>query len=154
MNFTYTVKKPTDYSWGSLHSNGSWNGMIKMLLDKEVDFVSASYTITYERSQAISFANAFTSVFHVLIIKTPADLFNFHAYLEPFTNFSWISAIIFISLGPLTLLSTNMISKTQISNPWITLIGAIGSRSSNDWPKQLSSQVATFSLLTFGILST
>ena len=136
MNFTYAVNKPPDYSWGSLQSDGSWNGMIKMLLDKEVDFVPASLAITYERSQAISFANSFTSAFHVLIIKTPADSLNFQAYLEPFTDFLWISAIIFIALGPLTLLFTNITGNTKIKNPWIILIGAIGSRSSIDWPKQ------------------
>ena len=37
MNFTYTVLQPADKAWGTLSSDGSWNGMVRMLQDKTVD---------------------------------------------------------------------------------------------------------------------
>ena len=154
MNFTYTLNKPPDNNWGSLHLNGSWNGMIKMLQKKDIDFAPASFTVYYERSQVISFANAFTSAFNVLAIKTPSDAYNYQAYIEPLTKWSWICILIFIAVGPMFLSFSLSISRKreEFINPWLLLIGSLGTRASNDWPQRFSSQIATFSLLLFGIL--
>ena len=37
LNFTYTLRPPPDNQWGARESNGSWNGMIKLVQDKKVD---------------------------------------------------------------------------------------------------------------------
>ena len=37
LNFTYTLNTPPDNKWGSLQSNGQWNGMIKELRQKRID---------------------------------------------------------------------------------------------------------------------
>ena len=37
LNFSYTVNHPPDGQWGSLQSNGTWNGMINELLQKRAD---------------------------------------------------------------------------------------------------------------------
>ena len=37
MNFTYTLIKPPDGQWGAIQPDGSWNGMVKMLADQEID---------------------------------------------------------------------------------------------------------------------
>ena len=57
MNFTYTIVEPDDQSWGSLQSDGSWNGMVKMLQEGTVDLcekihqkVMKTQVICYERN--------------------------------------------------------------------------------------------------------
>ena len=37
LNFTYTLKPPPDNKWGSLQSNGQWNGMINELIQERID---------------------------------------------------------------------------------------------------------------------
>ena len=37
LNFTYTLNTPPDNQWGSLQSNGQWNGMINELMQKKID---------------------------------------------------------------------------------------------------------------------
>jgi hypothetical protein len=37
MNFTYSTIRGPDGKWGSRNADGSWNGMIKQILDGHVD---------------------------------------------------------------------------------------------------------------------
>ena len=37
LNFTYTLIKPTDGKFGRLSKDGTWNGMIRLLQDGDVD---------------------------------------------------------------------------------------------------------------------
>ena len=37
MNFTYTMKRPLDGSWGSLNSDGSWTGIVGELHADQAD---------------------------------------------------------------------------------------------------------------------
>ncbi len=37
MNFTYLLVKPPDLTWGALQINGSWNGMVGMLVRHDID---------------------------------------------------------------------------------------------------------------------
>ena len=43
LNFTYTLRQPPDGAWGSLRSNGSWNGMIGELNTQKADIGSRHY---------------------------------------------------------------------------------------------------------------
>ena len=43
MNFTYTWTLPPDNAWGGLQKDGSWNGMIKLLINEDVDFCKIAY---------------------------------------------------------------------------------------------------------------
>ena len=37
MNFTYTLIQPPDGAYGSIQSDGSWNGMINLVHTQEAD---------------------------------------------------------------------------------------------------------------------
>ena len=43
LNFTFTLKKPPDGNWGALQSDGTWNGMVKLLQDQKADIGRAFY---------------------------------------------------------------------------------------------------------------
>ncbi|XP_064105107.1 glutamate receptor ionotropic, kainate 1-like [Macrobrachium nipponense] len=56
MNFTYTLKvPPNDGAWGVLYPNGTWNGIIRMILDKEADIGLGPFGVTYVRSKFIDY---------------------------------------------------------------------------------------------------
>lgn len=54
MNFTYQITFPPDMGWGTF-KNGKWNGMIRQLVDDEIDIAPAEFTITQSRSQGVDF---------------------------------------------------------------------------------------------------
>ena len=43
LNFTYTLRKPTDRQWGSLQSDGSWTGMINEVHQKRIDMGNSDF---------------------------------------------------------------------------------------------------------------
>ena len=47
---------PADQAWGSLTSNGSWNGMVGMILKNEVEFAVTEFTMTSLRAAVVDFS--------------------------------------------------------------------------------------------------
>jgi hypothetical protein len=53
----------------------------------------------------MSFSHPLTEIYHSVFIKNPAGTYNFGAYTEPQTSFSWIVAIIYcIAVPPVVFL--------------------------------------------------
>ena len=121
MNFTYTLIKPPDGQWGAIQPDGSWNGMVKMLADQEIDIAPTDFTVTQERSAVITFAIPITQIYHSLFIKNPAETFNFMAYLEPMHWSSWIGIFVFIIVVPPLLFLTVRLVYYQYSSFFLHL---------------------------------
>ena len=47
LNFTWELRRPEDQGWGHRYGNGSWSGMIGMLLANEIDFAVGKATIFF-----------------------------------------------------------------------------------------------------------
>jgi hypothetical protein len=57
LNFTANVALPKDEKYGALAKDGStWNGMVGMLINNEIDIVTAALTRTLQRNEVIDFA--------------------------------------------------------------------------------------------------
>ncbi|XP_068217817.1 glutamate receptor ionotropic, kainate glr-3-like [Palaemon carinicauda] len=69
LNFTYTIVQGDGY-WGATIGNGSWNGMIGMVLRKEADIGLGPFGMSYIRSQVVDFSMPlFREVLHVLVSR-------------------------------------------------------------------------------------
>ena len=55
LNFTVTRRKPHDEQWGLLEDDGKWNGMIRELVDGDIDIASAGLAISLERAMVVDF---------------------------------------------------------------------------------------------------
>ena len=53
-NFTLKLGSPEDKKWGSLDGE-TWNGMIRELVDDEIDMCAAGLSITFDRAMATDF---------------------------------------------------------------------------------------------------
>ena len=95
MNFTFTIKRA--YMWGSV-TNGTWNGMVGMLNDKQADIAATDLTITNERSTVVDFLPSLMEITEELYMKNPGDAFSSVAYIGSFTKGSW-SAILILSMS-------------------------------------------------------
>ena len=100
MNFTYSVIKPPDGQWGAIQSDNSWNGMVKLLQNEEIDMAPASFTVTVARSRVLTFAIPIAQIYHSLFIQNPSASYNAMAYIEPLHYLSWIILLVFILLVP------------------------------------------------------
>lgn len=49
MNFTTNLYRRLDHAWGRIDRNGSWTGMVRSLLTKDMEFAPVSFTINSAR---------------------------------------------------------------------------------------------------------
>jgi hypothetical protein len=100
INFTYTLIKPPDGTWGAIQHDGTWNGMVNLIANQDIDIGATDFTVTQERSAVMTFASPITQVHHTLFIKNPAENFNFMAYIEPLHWFAWIGLLVLLATVP------------------------------------------------------
>ena len=55
MNFTVRHEIPADGQFGAMKKDGSWSGMIGMLVKREADVSASALSINVPRSQAVDF---------------------------------------------------------------------------------------------------
>lgn len=159
MNFTSYVIKPEDGEWGVFKEDGTWSGMVGMLIQKEIDICIADLTITIERSQVISFGEPITEIFHSLFIMNPSDGLNMNAYIEPLHFTAWISIGIFCFLLPLFMhLSSRKESQKRVMREFslfkssIFTFSSLTNRGWSHMPTKLSGKLVFGTILYFGIL--
>ncbi|CAD5124610.1 DgyrCDS12880 [Dimorphilus gyrociliatus] len=93
LNFTYDLFLPRDGKWGSVSSNGTWNGMIRDLLDKQADASFAPFTVVKSRAEAVDFTTSYyffrpaiSYKNHLTDSKTARKLL----FLKPFSSLLWV----------------------------------------------------------------
>ncbi|CAF0986150.1 unnamed protein product, partial [Brachionus calyciflorus] len=94
MNFRYEIYKAADNQYGN-EENGTWNGMIKELMDKKADLAISAFTINYKRQQMVDFTKPFLSLGISILYKVPTSkkpgLFSF---LNPLSLEIWMFTLI------------------------------------------------------------
>ncbi len=92
LNFTEVLMESKDKKWGGLNSDGkTWNGLVRMLLDDEIDLCTAGLTQFQERAEAVDFTVPLQEEGMTLIAKTnQGQSTQFWVYLEIFPIHVWI----------------------------------------------------------------
>ncbi|XP_042864338.1 ionotropic receptor 93a-like [Penaeus japonicus] len=104
LNFTYVVRTPPDGKWGA-KENGEWNGMVRMIMDKEVILGVASFSVSEQRSEVINFTSTIDRQPYTFMIARPKELSRVMLFMEPFANDTWILiAITVLVMGPILFL--------------------------------------------------
>ncbi|XP_042860607.1 probable glutamate receptor [Penaeus japonicus] len=90
LNFTYSVVLGDGY-WGAPDANGTWNGMIGMLLKEQADFGLGPFGMTHARSEVVDFTMPiFREVLHVLVSR-PRPEPDPWGFLAPLSWHVWVA---------------------------------------------------------------
>ncbi|XP_068214364.1 glutamate receptor-like [Palaemon carinicauda] len=89
INFTYSLVQPPDGSWGFLFPNGTWNGMVGMILRKEVDFALGPFGITYLRSKVIDYTDPLVVDYGQILGRRGNTEVDPWGFLMPLTPMIW-----------------------------------------------------------------
>lgn len=84
-------------NWGRKNPNGTWTGLIRMLLDQKADFGIGGVSMNYERINAVPFLYPYQT--DQITFVTPAESiteYYSHFLLEPFEQSVWNSFILCI----------------------------------------------------------
>ncbi|XP_068200521.1 glutamate receptor ionotropic, kainate glr-3-like [Palaemon carinicauda] len=85
-NFTYNILQPKEGAWGFVSSNGTWNGMIGMILRNEVDFALGPFARIYIRSTVVDYADTMIVLYAAIVGrrgKAEVDPWGFTMPLAP-----------------------------------------------------------------------
>jgi hypothetical protein len=101
MNFRYEIYKVADNNYGNEDANGTWDGMIRELMEKKADLAISAFTINFKRQQVVDFTKPFLSLGISILYKVPTSskpgLFSF---LNPLSPEIWVYVgITFISVS-------------------------------------------------------
>ncbi|XP_076314972.1 glutamate receptor ionotropic, delta-2-like [Tachypleus tridentatus] len=100
--FSYKLVEPYDGQWGKNLDNGTWNGMIGMVIRKEVDLAASSITMMDKRETVIDFTVPFFQESSTILLPRPgqqADLFSFVAPLEGEVWLTMLLSLLLISFA-------------------------------------------------------
>ncbi len=91
LNFTEKPMMPPDRKWGGREADGTWNGIIKMLMDKRFDMSTGGLTQFKERDAVVDFTIPMGKEGSTLIAKkTKGVTTQFWVYLEIFPVHTWV----------------------------------------------------------------
>ena len=101
LNFTYIVKEPRDGKWGDSES-GSWNGLIRQVIDKEVVVSAAALSVSKERLSVVKFSETIDMQPYTFIYRRPTELSRYLLFIDPFTPMVWLYiAAMTMLIGPI-----------------------------------------------------
>ena len=70
LNLTLMLMPSNDGHYGALNKNGTWNGLVGMLLNEQADIAVASLSVTESRGRAVTFGRVITEQ-EVTIVSGP-----------------------------------------------------------------------------------
>nr|ALG36131.1 ionotropic receptor 1 [Sclerodermus sp. MQW-2015] len=99
--FEYDIHEVEDKEYGKMSEDGSWNGMIKELIEKRADVALGSLWVMAERENVVDFTVPYYDLVGLTILmlkpKTPTSLFKFLTVLENEVWFCILAAYFFTS---------------------------------------------------------
>ena len=113
LNFTVNFILPSDGTWGALTKNGTWTGMIGMLIKDEVDIAAADLSATEARQRVVEFSSAIAEEVVTLVAAPSGETeANSWIYFEIFPYSVW-----YLCCGMMLILSTffYMVDSTGIN---------------------------------------
>ena len=102
LNFTYSVHEPPDGLYGNEQSDGSYNGMIKQVMNKEVMLGAAAFATTLDRMKVVNFTQALDLHPYAFMYRRPRQLSRTVLFIDPFTPLVWsLIAAMTAIIGPI-----------------------------------------------------
>ncbi|XP_042213066.1 glutamate receptor-like isoform X1 [Homarus americanus] len=89
LNFCSEYIVPVDRQFGTELENGTWTGMMGLLLRKEVDMSGVIFTVGEERARVIDFSVPLYMNEHVLSYKRPDLTPDIAGFVKPYTIELW-----------------------------------------------------------------
>ncbi|XP_060082330.1 glutamate receptor-like [Ylistrum balloti] len=99
VNITYDICLVSDFNYGTMLKNGTWNGMVGELTRREADLAIAPITISSARERVVDFTKPFMSLGISIMIKKPSNAkAHVFSFMDPLSYEIWM-CILFAYVG-------------------------------------------------------
>ena len=92
-NISYDVEPPSDSSWGMKSPNGSWTGMMGMMVHGDTDIGVTEFAVSVHRANDSLVSESFSTTYYVLVLKTPPKWHGRFLFLQPLSYSVWIAFV-------------------------------------------------------------
>ncbi|XP_068205475.1 glutamate receptor ionotropic, delta-1-like [Palaemon carinicauda] len=96
MNFTYSLVQPPDQEWGARMANGTWTGLVGMVMRNDADLVAATVCRSEARDQAVDYARAVRVARGQMLAPNGSPSIDPWGFANPFQPMVWLG--LFLSL--------------------------------------------------------
>ena len=155
-NFTVDLMDSRDGTFGSQYPNGTWGGVIGMIMDNVSDFSIADITIYKERMEAVDFVNGITQKINRLFMKNPNNTFKWTTFINCFDKLFWIAVfIVFIGTAAGLHILKKFVRKepnTDVGTSFGTVMCAFTALSIPTYPMRNPGRILIITILTTGAL--
>ncbi|XP_076363785.1 putative glutamate receptor isoform X1 [Tachypleus tridentatus] len=109
LNFSYKLVLPPDGLFGA-KENGTWSGIMGMVMRKEVDMGLTALVVTYEREEDMDFTVPYNFEFLTFVTAVPGFEHRALAIIRPFTWQMWIVLILTLAFSGILMNAVDNIS--------------------------------------------
>nr|XP_053632772.1 probable glutamate receptor [Cherax quadricarinatus] len=100
VNFSYLYVRPPDSSWGIKREDGTWSGMVGMVVSQEVDFAVGPFGISELRAEVVDFTEAiFIDYWRILGARGRPEVDPW-GFLFPLTPVVWAAILVALLVLP------------------------------------------------------
>ncbi|XP_067125822.1 glutamate receptor-like [Centruroides vittatus] len=92
-NFSYVLMKPIPSIFGMKMKNGSWNGMVGQIVNKEADMAFMPFFTTYDRFRFIDFTKPVMFSRLTFVVRAPAAHSEWSTLIKPFSSEVWMLTV-------------------------------------------------------------
>ncbi|XP_069190898.1 uncharacterized protein [Procambarus clarkii] len=104
LNFSYIYLRPPDGSWGIKREDGSWSGMVGMVIRQEVDVAVGPFALSGIRSEVVDFTEPFLTDYYRILGARGRPEVNPWGFLFPLEPLVWAAILGALLVLPLTTL--------------------------------------------------
>ncbi|XP_042233761.1 glutamate receptor-like, partial [Homarus americanus] len=101
LNFSYTYVRPPDGSWGKRYKNGSWSGMVGMVVRKEADIGAGPFSVSGTRAHVIDYTTPMLVEYSRMFGGRGLPLVDPWGFLLPLAPLVWAGILTALLVLPL-----------------------------------------------------
>ena len=155
LQFDYTITPGLNGIWGSLQTNGTYDGILGMLQNGDSNWSISPFAFTLERSKVLDFSMPVDYKSRRLVTQRPKDELNWTAYTGVFSNYFWLVILMSIVVLSISLFFTlqNYKNKSMaISTSFTFTITSILGREITTFRTSVSSKILMVFILCWGFI--
>ncbi|XP_071548430.1 glutamate receptor ionotropic, kainate 4-like, partial [Panulirus ornatus] len=122
LNFSYTYVRPSDGAWGSKQGDGSWSGMVGMIMRGEADLGAEVFSVHAARAAVVDFTYPVVIVYLRIIGDRGLPEVDPWGFLLPLTPLVWASTLVTLVVLPtvvVLLASWSSLKTVVVQGSWL-----------------------------------
>ncbi|XP_064114187.1 glutamate receptor ionotropic, kainate 1-like [Macrobrachium nipponense] len=114
LGFCYNLVAPREINVGGKLPNGTWTGLIGMVIKKKIDFTGQALGVTAERAEAVDMSEFLYIDEWSAVYKRPGIQPDIAGFVKPFTLKSWVGVLLSSIVVLLTAVFIRLVSERII----------------------------------------